>query len=509
MDSPVMEQATPARKKKIWLWILIPGILLTVLLLAAAAAAGIWHYNVFTLDFQLLGDEQITLEYGDHFQDPGAEASFCGSLLLREMQTVPVTITGKMDENVLGTYTLTYEATFQTRDWLLGQTFTQSGTRTVTVVDTQKPEITLVTDPEHYTVPGEVYEEEGFSARDNYDGDITDRVLREEKDGVVTYQVSDSSGNTVTVTREIYYYDPYPPELKLLGQSSVTVTEGKTYREPGYTATDNYDGDITHLVTVTGLVDTSKPGTYTLTYSVTDSYQNTVTAQRTVTVKALPPMPPMPEGDHGTPVKPNGKVIYLTFDDGPSRYTSKLLDVLDKYGVKATFFVVNTGYTSVITRMAAAGHTVAMHSATHKYGQIYASENDYFNDLYQIQSVIKDKTGITSTIVRFPGGSSNTVSKFNPGIMTRLTQMLKDMGYRYFDWNVDSYDAGGATTADEVYRNVVNGVSKRQVSVVLQHDIKGFSVDAVEKIIQWGLANGYTFLPLDTSSPKCEHRVNN
>ena len=94
MDTPVLEQAAPARKKRRWLWLLIPGIFLTVLLLTAAAAAGIWHYNVFTLDFQLLGDKQITLEYGEHFQDPGGNASFCGTLLLRERQTVPVTVTG-------------------------------------------------------------------------------------------------------------------------------------------------------------------------------------------------------------------------------------------------------------------------------------------------------------------------------------------------------------------------------------------------------------------------------
>ena len=112
--------------------------------------------------------------------------------------------------------------------------------------------------------------------------------------------------------------------------------------------------------------------------------------------------------------------------------------------------------------------------------------------------------------MRFPGGSSNGVSKkYNTGIMTRLTKDVTDMGYQYFDWNVLSGDAGETTDTEQVYENVIAGIQKHNVSIVLQHDIKGFSVDAVEKIIIWGLANGYTFLPLTPSSPTVHHTVNN
>ena len=86
---------------------------------------------------------------------------------------------------------------------------------------------------------------------------------------------------------------------------------------------------------------------------------------------------------------------------------------------------------------------------------------------------------------------------------------MQEQGFRYFDWNVDSNDAGGAKYTSEVYNNVINGVSKKQISVVLQHDSKEFSVNAVEKIILWGLSNGYTFLPLDESSPICHHTIRN
>ena len=255
---------------------------------------------------------------------------------------------------------------------------------------------------------------------------------------------------------------------------------------------------------VSGSVDSSKVGAYTIKYTVTDAHGNTASTSRTVVVMS-----------HDKPAaaaaaEPNGRVIYLTFDDGPSSYTSKLLDVLKKYGVKATFFVCGYGGSlDMMKREAAEGHTVAIHSLTHDYKKIYASEEAYFNDLNAMNEIIKQKTGSYSHVVRFPGGSSNKVSRFNPGIMTRLTKALGDAGYAYFDWNVDSNDAGGASSSDEVYRNVVNGCSGRKYSVVLQHDIKGFSVNAVERIIQWGLANGYTFAPLTVNSPVCHHGLNN
>ena len=93
--------------------------------------------------------------------------------------------------------------------------------------------------------------------------------------------------------------------------------------------------------------------------------------------------------------------------------------------------------------------------------------------------------------------------------MTDLTQMVEDKGYTYFDWNVDSDDAGSAHTATTVYNNVVTGCAERKTSVVLMHDIKSYTVDAIEDIIKWGLDNGYTFKVLTASSPTFHHRVQN
>ena len=119
-------------------------------------------------------------------------------------------------------------------------------------------------------------------------------------------------------------------------------------------------------------------------------------------------------------------------------------------------------------------------------------------------------TGSYTNIIRFPGGSSNTVSrKYCPGIMSRLSVAVTERGFKYFDWNVVSGDAGGTTSTDKVYSNVINGIRGKSHAIVLQHDTKGFSVNAVERIIVWGLNNGYSFAPLTTDSPTAHQHINN
>lgn len=464
----------------------------------AAVLLALWVFlfcvNRFALTVEIKGDAEVSIPYGQTYTDPGASAWFSGSILVRDgmVPEVEVVADGEVDTAAVGTYVITYTAKFH--EW------TATAQRKVHVVDELPPEITLISDPDHLTIYGDAYEEEGYRATDEYDGDITHLVKREEKDGIVIYTVFDSSGNQAQVIRTIQYHDPAPPEITLTGGENYTMYAGKHFEEPGFAATDNFDGDLSGQVVVTGEIDPYFPGTYTLEYSVTDSYDNTTTVSRTVTVVA-----------HQRPetVYPGGKVIYLTFDDGPGAYTDQLLDILAKYDVKATFFVIDTGNYSTMKRIVNEGHAIGIHSVTHDYRQIYASMDAYFNDLYTMQQIIFEQTGVRTTLMRFPGGSSNTVSHFNKGIMSRLTKAVEYAGFQYFDWNVDSDDAGSANTWKEVYGNVTEGVSNRRISIVLQHDIKPATIDAIERIIQWALKNGYTFLPLDPTSPAAHHGVNN
>lgn len=211
------------------------------------------------------------------------------------------------------------------------------------------------------------------------------------------------------------------------------------------------------------------------------------------------------------PPKSSG-TIYLTFDDGPGAHTARLLDILKKYNVKATFFVTGTGDDALIAREYNEGHAIGLHTFSHNYAYVYSSVDNFFADLYKVQTRVKNITGYTSFLMRFPGGSSNTVSARYDGktrIMTKLMREVGKRGFTYFDWNITSGDAGGTTDSATVYNNVIQRVKEGGSSVVLQHDIKGFSIDAVENIIKWGLKNGYTFKKLDANSPTAHHGVNN
>lgn len=474
-------------KKNKKLVIAVTGIVVTLLFLI------ILFLSLFNININLNGSPKETIEYGDTYTEQGATAAF--NTPASKNVPLNVTIKGSVDSSKLGTYHIHYKAK--------KGIFSVQKSREVKIVDTKAPIIELNKIDGYYPKTGETYQEEGFTATDNYDGDITSKIKRTEDKNVITYTVSDSSGNKTSVQRTIEYNDGIAPTITLNGDSDITIKAGTRFEDPGCTAKDSHGNDISDSVSVSDNISTYRAGTYTITYSVTDKFGNETSIDRTVTVEAVKQTATTSSGN---------KVVYLTFDDGPGAHTQQLLDILDKYNVKVTFFVtnVNSGYENMIAKEAAAGHTVAIHSASHDYKKIYSSVDAYFADLNEMSDIIYVQTGQRPKLIRFPGGSSNTVSlKYCSGIMTTLTKAVTDQGYKYFDWNVSSGDAGGTTSTEEVYQNVVNGMKSHNVSVVLQHDIKGFSVNAVERIIQWGLANGYTFLPLTTSTEDVHHGVNN
>ena len=206
------------------------------------------------------------------------------------------------------------------------------------------------------------------------------------------------------------------------------------------------------------------------------------------------------------------KEIFLTFDDGPSIYTMDILNTLDKYNVKATFFVTCSDNLEALSKeIIKRGHTIALHTCTHKYSHIYSSDEAYFEDLNNISNLVKKYTGISSKYVRFPGGSSNTVSRaYNPGIMSRLSNSLKEKGYKYYDWNIDSNDAGGAN-AEQEYANVIGALQNntRDINMVLMHDVKVSTRDALDGIIKDALNLGYTFSNINEYTKEVHHGINN
>ena len=208
--------------------------------------------------------------------------------------------------------------------------------------------------------------------------------------------------------------------------------------------------------------------------------------------------------------KENKSEIYLTFDDGPSNdITPQILDILKEENVHATFFVINFSQNKeeLIKRERDEGHSIGLHGYSHEYKKIYKSEETYMNNLNDLQTKVEKVTGVKSIITRFPGGSSNTVSRFNKGVMTKLVKDVEDAGYKYYDWNVDSDDAGHAKNKEQVYNNVTSGLKKDRANVDLMHDFEknNKTLDALKDIIKYGKENGYSFNKISSSSDLVVH----
>lgn len=206
------------------------------------------------------------------------------------------------------------------------------------------------------------------------------------------------------------------------------------------------------------------------------------------------------------------KIVYLTFDDGPSRYTKDVLKILDKYNAKATFFVtgMNKPYYSYMKTVVDKGHTIGLHTYSHNYGKVYKSTDAYFADLKKIQDLVEKQTGLKVNNIRFPGGSSNTVSrKYSKKIMSRLVKQVEKKGFRYFDWNCENGDGYSKMAKSEMIRRATSS-SANQV-MILMHDANGkkATVETLPKIIEYYQKKGYQFKAIDETTPDFHQHVNN
>lgn len=193
------------------------------------------------------------------------------------------------------------------------------------------------------------------------------------------------------------------------------------------------------------------------------------------------------------------KVVYLTFDDGPSERTAELLEILDYYEVKATFFVV--GGESEICRqwmrdIVAAGHTIGVHSYTHIYTDIYDSVEAYLEDFAREYYLIQDATGVAPQIFRFPGGSINA---YNGHIYQEIISEMTRRGFVYFDWNRQTGDAvQSSVPAQTLVENALSQSASMRRVFLLAHDSARFTnvVEALPKIIEGYQAEGFSFAAL-------------
>ena len=286
------------------------------------------------------------------------------------------------------------------------------------------PEIILEHREDYYVIPGLSYEEEGYRASDDRDGDLTDKVERSQDGDFIIYKVADQAGNVTVRYRKIPLLDPETGKAAVPEDSYDVLVSSR----------ENEDGDAG------GPADDPADG----------SGQDTA------------------EDKDG---KPSGKIVHLTFDDGPGEHTQHLLDILNRYGVKATFFVTHAFpmYEDRIGEEAAAGHSIGIHTYSHDFAKIYADDKAFWKDIEKMQEIVVKET----------------------------------------DWNVSSGDGGNDSTSESVITRITSQIQDHDESVVLCHDTKENTVNAMEYLIPWLLDNGYTLLPLTPDSETAHHAVLN
>lgn len=458
-----------------------------ILIIGALISFGIFTYSFFfDKDFHIMNyKESITIDVNGDYQESVPNVCYGSLYKCKEVSFIKE---GSVDSTKLGDYNLVFQYKIDDKELVLEEK--------VSVVDLEKPVIKVLGDIK--ACPNGKIWDQKYEAYDNYDGDLTSKVVYVKENEKYYLSVTDSSNNETRLETDILVSDE-EPTITLKGDSKVYLLVGKKYSEKGYTATDTCDGDLTDKVTVKNNVNSSKAGTYQVTYSVTDSSGNKKSVIRQVVVFKK-----------NNVFNPSNKTIYLTFDDGPGPYTGKLLNILDEYDVKVTFFVTNQfpSYQKYIKEAYNRGHSIGIHTYSHDF-KIYSSVESYFSDLNKMSDIIKKQTGVETKIVRFPGGSSNTVSKkYSKGIMKTLANELEARGYSYFDWDLGSGDTDGLTTSSAVAKRVISNL-KGKTRNVLMHDIKSYSVEAVREIIEYGLANGYTFAKINLNSPTFHHTINN
>ena len=457
------------------------GRLLAVLLVPLVLIAAIYFVYLKLNPLQLKARD-IVVEYKEQF-DPQANIKrvFGGS-------KDDVKIEGTIDTNAKGEYPITY-------------TYGNEKINAIVNVKDQKPPVLTLqeakVDMKDKGDPKLIIKEVKDASEVTFDFKYDKKTFDERGKHKIEVTATDEDGNTTTETgtliREV---DSKAPTLVDPDQK-ITIKQGQELDLSAIKVKDDFDPEPT--VTMDEEFDSEEAGKQTIMIKVSDRSGNEKEYEQIVNVKEDPAY--------------GKKVVYLTFDDGPSENTAKILDILDKYNAKATFFVTGNHpeYNKYMKRAAKEGHTIGLHTYTHNYSQLYSSEEAYFDDLQQISDMVEDVTGKKSKVIRFPGGSSNMISaNYVDGLMTTLTQKVQEQGYQYFDWNVDSTDASGnGVPVSQLVENAT--ASDDQYINILMHDTdaKDTTVEALPEIIKYYKDKGYVFLGLDTDSYAPHHNVVN
>lgn len=291
-------------------------------------------------------------------------------------------------------------------------------------------------------------------------------------------------------------------ELNSSDISSNTETMDNSSSPSTTTSSENDTSSSETVSTESSSKENSSTNSSDITSSNTSSNTSSATSsiQQVVSTK----LPTPDDNPFGVDDSECEKVCYLTFDDGPGAYTESILKTLADNDVKATFFVVGTMGVSKIKNVYEGGHAIGLHTNTHELNQLYASPDAFIKDLTAVSDVVYNKTGIRSNLTRFPGGSTTAYNKLGKNGFETVKEILKEKGYTYFDWNIDSGDTHSKSPSQSYVINEIEDHLKykgelRDEVCLLFHDIKKVTSQVLDQVIKDLKAQGYTFKTLDST----------
>lgn len=262
-----MKKMKEKLKKNKTLILIIAIIIFTILLVGLISS--------HKVKIKIIGEQNIVINYKDNYKDKGAKVEVCTLFKCKDISS-KIEIINKVNTEKIGNYEVIYKFKYKNKNY--------ETKRKIAVKEKEPPQIILNGAEEVLVCPTKKYQEEGFEAKDNYDGDITNKVITDITDESITYSVSDSSNNKTSVIRKIKYGDEEKPTITLKGYSRISLNVGENYQESGYTVEDNCDDSLDSKVKITNNIDSNKIGTYYVNYEVEDSNGNKATATRTVVV---------------------------------------------------------------------------------------------------------------------------------------------------------------------------------------------------------------------------------
>lgn len=425
-------------------------------------------YNTFPR-LQLNGKKNMVISYRDKYQEPGVIIKNANDNYLSK-----IIIDSNIDDDTIGNYYVDYSLKMGIRQLHVR--------RNIKVIDEIAPVIKLKGDQIIEISINEEYKEPGYKATDEYDGNLTDRV---EVIGVVDnknygeyaikYKVTDNSNNTVEVNRIVKVIDEIAPKIECNAEYSAFKIGSENII--GCKAIDNFDGDITEKIKISGDYDTNKKGIYTVEYSAEDDAGNKTKINHNIIIYEEIENP----------------VAYITFNEETNELAEQVLQLLKENSIKATFFVSqqdNDNY-QYLNKIIEEGHELGIYG--YYNNQQYKDLSTFKEYFEAMQQLIYNKTGENTKIYRFNGGSN---SKYlNNNEFKKIKKYLDERGLTYYDWNIDAeYTTSLAITSKEIEENIINQLfQNKEKEIIISFKVKQDTIDVLHETIKILKEMNYSF----------------